>query len=82
MSHIRAIPTLCNGVQFRSRLEAGWAAFFNARPQSSDYFSIGKLTDGAPGGDVQWIDVEAALRVKDADFLWSQAGNEVQWKGV
>ena len=29
MTHFAAIPTMYNGVQFRSRLEARWAAFFD-----------------------------------------------------
>lgn len=155
MSHIRAIPTRYNGVNFRSRLEARWAAFFDlvgwrweyepidlkgwapdfiiklpiadvyaevkpvetiehpeikglwllpqestawqktrphdcasfvlhlgARPQSSNYCSIGRLTDGKPVGDVLWIDVESTLRVKDADSIWREAGNIVQWQGL
>lgn len=30
MTDVRAIPTIYNGVEFRSRLEARWAVFFDA----------------------------------------------------
>jgi hypothetical protein len=51
-----------------------------ARPQSSNYFSIGRLSDG-PKTDVDWSDVNDCLRVRDSDQLWSEAGNIVQWAG-
>lgn len=47
MGEIRAIPTEYNGVQFRSRLEASWAAHFDARQLPWDYEPEGyELSDG------------------------------------
>jgi hypothetical protein len=58
---IKAIPTLYNGVQFRSRLEAKWAAFFDLMGLSWEYEPIdcdGYIPDFLVFGDNQSALVE------------------------
>ena len=67
MSHIRAIPTLYNGVQFRSRLEARWAAFFNLVGWRWDYEPI-DLKGWAP--DFALIGRNEKIFVEVKPIIW------------
>jgi len=68
-----ARPTLYNGTQYRSELEAAWAAYFNIRGINSEYEPALDLISWRP---------DFLLRIND-DFLLTEVKpflNSEQWK--
>jgi hypothetical protein len=68
---ITAIPTIYNGVQFRSRLEATWAAFFDLLRIEWDYEPIefeGWIPDFSitdQYGNIFYVEVKPAYSIED-----------------
>ncbi|WP_143136945.1 hypothetical protein [Burkholderia ubonensis] len=80
MNKIRAIPTVYNGVRFRSRLEAKWAAFFDFVGWKWEYEPrdlAGWIPDfrlealGAPNGEllIEVKPVRYEMRIPDAIYF-------------
>lgn len=70
---VAARPTMYNGTQYRSELEAAWAAYFNIRGINSEYEPALDLISWRP---------DFLLRVGD-DFLLTEVKpflNAAQWK--
>lgn len=93
MSAISVIPTVYNGIQFRSRLEARWAVFFDAVGLEWEYEPEG-YTDGEisylpdfwlPGIDMFFevkpdyisSDAELQIEIKKAKMLVFGSGREL-----
>lgn len=66
MYDIKAIPSLYNGVQFRSRLEARWAAFFDLCGWHWDYEPI-DLPGWAPDFSLRTPHCRVFVEVKPVD---------------
>ena len=68
---IKAIPTMYNGVQFRSRLEATWAAFFDLCGWDWDYEPIdfnGWIPDFVIHGGIDvYVEVKPFTKLKQFD---------------
>lgn len=64
---IKAIPTIYNHVQFRSRLEARWAAFFDLAGIKWDYEPF-DLDGWAPDFMLRWTGQNILVEVKPIDF--------------
>ena len=79
-----AIPTLYNGVQFRSRLEARWAAFFDLMQWPWEYepFDLsGYIPDFYLDFEIPFIiEVKPFEKVKDNFGQWSDELFEVKHK--
>jgi hypothetical protein len=76
---MKPIPTVYGSVQFRSRLEAKWAAFFDAmggphRP----YIGMGTGEDYT---EAEGRPINGFCGYKKMDAAWLAAGNAVQWRG-
>jgi len=67
--NIKAIPTMYNGVQFRSRLEATWAAFFDLCEWDWDYEPIdldGWIPDFIIHGGIDiYVEVKPFIKLED-----------------
>ncbi len=91
MTTFAAIPTTYSGVQFRSRLEARWAAFYTAGLYCGhrttfdlcaacsrpclDHSDTGHSLCCQAPTSGSQVDVAPAIKV-----CWLEAGNVVQWK--
>lgn len=73
MSHIRAIPTRYNGVNFRSRLEVRWAAFFDLVGWKWEYEPI-DLKGWAP--DFVLIGRHEKIFVEVKPIIWPEKEEE------
>jgi len=70
---IQAIPTRFDGRYFRSRLEARWAAYFNALDIRYDYEPEGFQADGLRYLPDFWLPkIGLFAEIKPADFTWDQ----------
>ncbi len=68
MTTFAAIPTMYKGVQFRSRLEARWAAFFDLARTPWLYEPL-DLEGYIPDFVIKWLGVDLLVEVKPAMVL-------------
>jgi hypothetical protein len=71
MSEVHAIPTVYKGIEFRSRLEAKWAAVFDQLEWSWEYEPI-DLKGYIPDFVLQWreptiVEIKPAMTIKGLD---------------